>query len=394
MMDHNTKKCFALVMRGDKLNQCSFRKKNGDYCLKHHGNKVGKRTRIDDYKRILGVLSVKPKTVTLQDYLDDKKLKDHRIIDIYHTLKLNDPNLDCNMWAPSKLRKRLVVFYDNFIKTRKHIPAIVKIQRSFRQRRNLKLLIKHGPCFIQRHLCNNDEDFYTLDTIENIPPNFFFSFRDLNGFYYGFDIRSLNQLLNQNIPNNTNTISNSPKQIHNPYSTNAIRENVVIRIKKLIKNLEASGVDLKINSEQELTHQQKLRQSVIKVFSLIDQLGYQTDVDWLLSMCLQDLKSLYRLIEDIWNYRSELTTEYKREIIPTEGDNSLFHSPIQYVMDLYDHKEVLDINLEVFERLVSESDSVACRSLGALYVLTSLVGVSNSAAAAYPDLVQPTEHED
>lgn len=391
-------KCFALVMRSGNLNQCSFRKKDGDYCLKHHGDKIGKRTRIDDYKRILEVLCVRPKTVTLQDYLDDKKLKKHRIIDVYHTLKVNDPNLNCNMWVPSKLRKRLIIFYDNFIKTRKHISAIIKIQRSFRQRRNLKLLIKHGPCFFEREMCNNDEDFYTLDTIKNIPKDYFFSFRDLNGFYYGFDIRSLNQLLNQNKSHNNtshnNTDINLQKQIQNPYSTNKIKKDILLRIIKLIKTLETSGNNLKINSEQELTYQQELRQSIIKVFSLIDQLGYQTDIDWILNMSAQDLKSLYRLTEDIWNYRSELTSEYKKEIVPSEAINPLFHNSIQYVMDLYDYKKILDINLEVFERLVSESESIACRSLGALYVLTSLASISNSAADTYPDLVQLNDHED
>lgn len=387
MMDHNTAKCFALVKRDGSLNQCSFKKKKGDFCGKHY-QKL-RRTRVDDYKKILEVLNVKAKLVTLQDYLDDRKLKSSKLIDIYYTLKLKNPDLECNMWAPSKLRNRLITFYDNFVKTRKHIPSIVKLQRSFRRQRNLRLLIKHGPCYFQRQLCNNQEDFYTLDEIEEIPNKFFFSFRDQNGFYYGFDIRSLNQLITQKTPNNT-----SNKQIANPYTTNSLRKETIARIKNLVKNLESSGVNLQIHSEKELTKEQNTRQSVVKVFSLIDQLGYQTDVEWLLSMSLHDLKALYRLIEDIWNYRSELTNENKKEINPNESEHPLFHNPVQYVMNSYDYDEVLKINLEVFERLVTESDSIVCQSLGALYILTSLVGISTTAALAYPDLVQPNDHED
>jgi hypothetical protein len=386
LMNHDNKKCFALIMKNGGHQQCSFKKKIGDFCEKHHNKKkVNKVIRIDDYSRILGLKKIKAEIISFQDYLDDKKLSKYNVLDFYKTLKCNDSNLNCNMWTSSKLRDHLINFYDNFIKTRKYIDVIVKIQQSFRQRCNLKLLIKHGPCYFERHMCNNDEDFYTLDPIETIPSKFFFSFKDQNKFYYGYDIRSLLRLIEQ-YNNNVNNPTN--RKITNPYTTNIFHAKDITRMNLLIKELKTKGHILTINSEKELTKEQKTRQSIIKVFSLIDQLGYQTDIDWLLVMNLNDLKSLYRLLEDIWNYRSELTYESKKEIIPTEDINPLFYKSIQYILNCNNIEEILKIVLNIFERLVSESSSLSNRSLGALYVLTSLVGISPSASVVYPDLVQ------
>jgi hypothetical protein len=391
-MDHDNKKCFALIIKKGGHQQCSFKKKIGDFCEKHHNKKkVNKVIRINDYSRILSLAKVNSKIITFQEYLDDKKLSKYKPIDIYKTLKLNDPSLSCNMWLPSKLRSHLMSFYDNFIKTRKYINVIIKIQQSFRQRCNLKLLIKHGPCYFERHLCNNAEDFYTLDRVEEIPSKFFFSFKDLNGFYYGYDIRSLSRLIEQ-YNNNVNNPTN--RKISNPYTTNIFHSRDITRMNLLLKELKTKGNTLTIYYEPELTENQKTRQSIIKVFSLIDQLGYQTDVDWLLTMNLRDLKSIYRLLEDIWNYRSELTHESKKEIIPSEDINPLFCKSIQYVINCTNIAEVLKIILDIFERLVTESPSLSSRSLGSLYVLTSLVGISSSAASAYPDLVQSNDNED
>uniref|UniRef100_A0A6C0E7I0 Uncharacterized protein n=1 Tax=viral metagenome TaxID=1070528 RepID=A0A6C0E7I0_9ZZZZ len=389
-MDHDNKKCCALIIKNGGHQQCSFKKRIGDFCEKHHNKKkVNKVIRIDDYNRILSLPKVNAKIITFQDYLDDKKLIKYKTIDIYKTLKLNDSSLNCNMWIPLKLRNHLINFYDNFIKTRKYIDVIVKIQQSFRQRCNLKLLIKHGPCYFDRNMCNNAEDFYTLDQINEIPQRFFFSFKDQNKFYYGYDIRSLAILIEQ-YNNNINNPTN--RKISNPYTTNIFHVKDINRMNVLIKELKIKGYILTINPEKELTEGQKIKQSIIKVFSLIDQLGYQTDVEWLLAMNLRDLKGLYRLLEDIWNYRSELTSESKKEIIPTEDINPLFGKSIQYIINCNSITEVLKNILDVFERLVTESTSLSSRSLGALYVLTSLVGISQPAALSYPDLVQTDDN--
>jgi hypothetical protein len=51
----------------------------------------------------------------------------------------------------------------------------------------------------------------------------------------------------------------------------------------------------------------------MKVFNLIDNFGYQTNIDWITSMKLNELKKLYAIMEDIWNYRCNLSMESKLE---------------------------------------------------------------------------------
>ena len=69
----------------------------------------------------------------------------------------------------------------------------LKIQKKWRGylRRSMNAL-KGEACFNRK--CTNSTDFLTLDNIENIPYKQFFSFRDEDGFIYGFDIKSIYNL--------------------------------------------------------------------------------------------------------------------------------------------------------------------------------------------------------
>ncbi len=71
---------------------------------------------------------------------------------------------------------------------------IIKIQKVFRS-----LLVKrykslHGPASMNRKLCTNDNDFITLEPIEEINFHQFISYKDTDGFIYGFNITSLHNL--------------------------------------------------------------------------------------------------------------------------------------------------------------------------------------------------------
>ena len=78
----------------------------------------------------------------------------------------------------------------------KSIYFVIKIQKIFRQYL-LKIYNKcHGPGAIKRHLCINELDFITLDTLKEIPYNNFYSFKDKDDYIYGFDVISLYNLFN------------------------------------------------------------------------------------------------------------------------------------------------------------------------------------------------------
>jgi hypothetical protein len=379
-IEYNPHKCKAIIFNNKKkeLKQCTS---NCElyFCGKH---KNDSRINILNYKEIINKFPeiIKP-DITLNI--------NSSIFSIYYTL-LQKYNLDYNLQEPIILKHKFLEFISS-----KFVNIYKKIQLKYRLKRNIKRMILQGPCIIDnnKYLLNNEQDFYTLENIKDIPEQYFFSFLDTNGFYYGFDIRSLKQLIDKNNTNNKNN-KKELKDIINPYSTLNINKNVVSRILKFINYLENLGHKLVILNDVQLTPEQKKREDVMKIFSIIDQFGYQTDIEWILSMNINELKKLYRIMEDIWNYRSDLSYTARLEIIPTENVIPLFYLSVEYVYRMNNYNQILDIILNVFERLLTESNNLATRTLGALYILTGLATISYDVANAYPDFVQNDPYYD
>ena len=391
MIEFNPSKCYAVLLKNDKntniktIEQCSsLVKENNVYCGHHKLDKTKKRISIDNYQEILNKYNdiIKPQNISIDEYISNKNLDNVSIINIYYTLK-NYYKIDVNFYKPEYIKNLLINYYNNFIEAEKYTDIYRKIQLKYRNKHTFKNILLYGPGYINRSIINNDTDFFTLENILEIPNKFFFSFLDKNGFYYGFDIRSLKELLKTNHNNNNNNIV----EYINPYSTLPLINNVVRRILKLINKLESEGYSLSIKNDIELTPIQKNRDAVMRIFNMIDQFGYQTNIDWIMKMKLSDLKKLYAIMEDIWNYRCNLSIESKIEIIPNERIYPLFYFSVDYVDTIKNYNNVLDINLKVFERLLTESNEIACRSLGAIYILCGLTFVSIDAANAYPDLI-------
>ena len=407
MIEYNPSKCYAVLLKIDKktniqtLEQCSSLIKKNDidndlyYCGHHKLNKTNKRLSIDNYKEILNKYEniINPQNISIDEYISNQNLDNVSIINIYYTLK-NYYKLNLNFYKPEHIKKVLTSYYNNFIESTKYTDIYKKIQLKYRSKYNLKKILLQGPGYINHSIINNDTDFFTLENIIEIPNKFFFSFLDKNGFYYGFDIRSLKQLLNYNNKNNDNKNNDNKifniginSEYINPYSTLPLINNVVKRIINLINKLESDGYSLSIINDIELTPKQKMRNSIMKVFNMIDNFGYQTNIDWMTSMKLNDLKKLYAIMEDIWNYRCNLSMESKLEIIPNERIYPLFYFSVDYVYTIKNYNNVLDIVLKVFERLLTESNQIACRSLGAIYIISGITFVSIEAASTYPDLI-------
>lgn len=391
MLEHNINNCYALIVSGNKNNkifkQCSSLKKNNDdYCGRHKVNKNNTLIRIDNYNEIINKYKNthnlnKLDIIKFEDYLKNPSLDNLDLLSIFYTLNLNYPKENFNFLKSYELKRKLINFFERITYAQKYEHIYSKIQLKFKNNLNLKKRLKilnlQGPCYFNRDIINNQEDFYTLDYIDEIPDKFLFSFLDTNGFYYAYDIRSLKKLLLTN-----------QKVITNPYSTNLLIKNVITRINRMINLLELKGENLEMNNDIKLSDEQKKKARILKIFGMIDMFGYQTNINWLYEMNIKDLKKLYRIMEDIWNYRSELSEYAKLEIIPTENSVALFYIPIEYVFKLNDSNAILDIVLTVFERLVSESENEATCSLGALYALTGIASICKDAGRVYPHLVQ------
>ena len=72
---------------------------------------------------------------------------------------------------------------------------IIKIQKIFRKMIVKKYKSLHGPASMSRKICNNSDDFVTMEPIKEISFHQFISYKDEDGFIYGFDIISLYNLI-------------------------------------------------------------------------------------------------------------------------------------------------------------------------------------------------------
>jgi hypothetical protein len=275
-----------------------------------------------------------------------------------------------------ELKERLLV----------HLTKISKakiIQRKWRLYIIKKYNSAKGPARIKRGICLNDTDFFTTETMINIPMNQFISFKDIDERIYGFDILSLYNLYKK-------TIIDS--EFKNPYNRNEIPSNVIenmfviIRLSKLLHE----NIEIVINPPPKVTQIKKIEFKAIELFQYIDNLGNYTDPRWFLSLGRNQTDLFIKELFDIWNYRSQITHEIKREICDPDGN------PFQYVLVNYlfqkSNEELKEIALQIIENMIKRGRTASYKALGANYVLCALTLVSQQAAASLPWLYQSVVH--
>ena len=126
------------------------------------------------------------------------------------------------------------------------IKCVKNIQRVFRGwlvRYSFKL---RGEAFFDKKLCTNDTDFATLEPLDEIPFELFFSYKDDKNYIYGFNISSLVQVLK------------TKRKILNPYNRELINNEIlrnIVSLNNIIKmifpgSLEEDATILKLIVER------------------------------------------------------------------------------------------------------------------------------------------------
>jgi hypothetical protein len=258
---------------------------------------------------------------------------------------------------------------------------IIKIQKVFRGLIARKYKNLHGPASLNRKVCTNQGDFITMEPVEEINFHQFLSYKDNDGFIYGFDIISLHNLFLK---------SKDIESVQNPYNRSLIPESVIKTIKSVIRLSRILKIHINLHYDDDsegLSLEKTVELRTISLFQNIDSLGNYSNANWFLSLNrIQLIKFVKELIE-IWNYRSQITNEVKRSICPPTGD------PFRHLNMTYVHTEsnihnVKKVILEVMEKLVNIGIDKDSKSLGAYYVLGSLTLVNSDAAIALPWLFQ------
>uniref|UniRef100_A0A6C0DRF3 SAP domain-containing protein n=1 Tax=viral metagenome TaxID=1070528 RepID=A0A6C0DRF3_9ZZZZ len=297
--------------------------------------------------------------------------------------------------------------------------VVTKIQRIFRG-----WLVKHsfrlrGPALKTRSICINDKDFATLEPLDEIPFNDFFSYKDSKEFVYGFNIQSLIQSLK------------TKGGFYNPYTRESFDYDTLVAISTLnnINNILFPNDDIKpiktmigpiSNSPSSLTNRfinlpqsmqnvlatsyfrprctfptsnRVLKENYDKIMAIrckpvsirmqelfmeIDQLGNYTQSNWFSNLDRSQYIRFYRYLLDIWLYRGHLSPLVKNNICPLfDPFINIFVTPIHHT-DIT-HEQIQILCLTIFENLVYTGIDVEHRQIGALHGLTALTIVSPSA---------------
>ena len=253
------------------------------------------------------------KLITLDNYINNKnnvKKQFYYLADIKKTIKYNK----LQSLIPTKPKKNdyeviLFNFFENLNKYTPHLEKIVLIQNTFKNFLKTKQIKTQGIGLYNKEKCSNQEDFYTLDNINDIDNKYFFSY-ETDGHIYFFDIRSFNQL-----------VKNDSK---NPYTREDLPQYAIDSFIDRKNELKENKIIINDFEQSKLSTEQQFNECVLKIFQKIDFLDVTaggTHTKWFTDLNLLQLKMLYKILEDIWNYRSELSNSKKKVIVP---DNSMF----------------------------------------------------------------------
>ena len=263
------------------------------------------------------------------------------------------------------LFNKLLEKYKTLDKYSNDTPSILKIQKIIKKKNNISSL--KGIGYINKDKCNNTEDFFSFEEINDIDDRYFFSYEDKNKFIWFFDIRSFNKLIEMEQPN--------------PYTRDPIPSNVVKRAKKLTEKLKLNNNDNQVDLQLiKQTKEQIVKQKTVDLFASIEQAGYECNIVWFLNLHRDLLKKLYRNLEDLWNYRLPLTQEMKSRIAPPTGNVfSMRVNDVFRISNKQDLQSIILNEVSKFQGAVQEGD----KKLGYMYFLIGLGMVSEECYYAH-----------
>ena len=312
---------------------------------------------------------------------------------------------------------------DLFFKTN----SCIKIQSLIRMHLSKIFTNYRGPALKNRELCNNNTDFVTLEPLNEIPFEQFFSYKDDSDFIYGFNLISLMQnmkksknfqnpynrlLFNKKIKSNLIKLNNCSYILSNDYRKNGAffvynqklkRTNVIRRPQiPIIQNI--SNVDNynpffdrrfvnmteEMESQLELMHEIRnldVSQRIDRLFVEFDNLGNYTNDIWFRSLSHLQLVRLYRALNDIWLIRGQISYQLKRQICP-------FYDPFDGIFPRRTYQENITFEqiqkgcLIVMENMTYSGINIDSRKIGVLHILTALTMVSINARQTMPWLYE------
>jgi hypothetical protein len=340
--------------------------------------------------------------LTFSDYIKDKNvLKKYKLPELKQISKFYKLFI-------TGTKKVLLERIENLFSKFGHCIKIQKMVRGYLTRQSFHL---RGKAFSERSICVNENDFYTLEPLGEIPNQYFFTFQS-GKFIYGCNIISLIHLIKSKtlVKNPYNRENLSFETIQNivrlyrliniifglPSDAPVIKDDLIIQNKKsqesnpFIVNREQinrSIVSVRMIEDRiqkmRTIRMKPLSERIREIFIEMDQLGNYTHSQWFSSLDRYQYIRLFRTMYEIWMFRGGLTRETKYLI-------SIITDPFLEInrerIHLHDSTvEVLqDVCLKIMENMVYGGADDEYRKIGALHVLTALTNASLGARSALP----------
>lgn len=259
---------------------------------------------------------------------------------------------------------------------------IVKIinlyKTNFREKIRKRKTKLYGPGFVNKSLCKNQEDCFSMETIDEIDDCYFFSIKDNHNSIFFFDIRTFNKLIKT--------------KSKNPYTREEFNKESLDLFNYRKNIMEKNNISIIYKEEKDyldnLSPQEKIKNRIFDIFQTIDELNAMaggTRIEWFQNLSIQQLKLYYKVLEDIWNYRANLSTQQKEAIVP---NNNMFPYSVNYMFCQNNVIKIQNIILTEMEKLINSSPDMNNRSTGAYYILIAFTEVSMECAQDMPWLIQ------
>lgn len=270
------------------------------------------------------------------------------------------------------------------------------IQKNVRRYFVSQFIKSRGEAVLKRKMCVNECDFYSLDSLNDIPIEYFCGIREVSGdhvHHYGFDLRSLSDY-----------IKIQKRSLKNPYTSTEFSQDITQIIKKCIRTATIIGHSLNIQlstktlntveqNTQEImaTSSNEFLSGIQEVLHEIDGLGHlgtYTDIRWYEELQRTQIRNFIIQTFDIFAFRLGLTREKQREIT---GSLNLYYCLNGGTINNIHSKstnELKSIMLYMIRCFVMNGQTEDSRKTGAIIVMMGTTLISNSARDVFPALYQ------
>lgn len=384
----NEKNCFSLKKKGSK-EQCTHKRKDGSYlCGIHKRSKIiNYFVNMDNYLSLNNEKEEIKLNKTLTYYIKEELLEIYKRNFFINPFIFNERNceelmndININDLKVTKLRNTLKHYsLLKIIKKNQSKKLIFNSLLNYLEweeyyLKNLEKIIKIQSYvkyyFIKKRLNSvNNVECIQFNNIFEVPLLYYYKLKE-NNKCYSFDIRTLNNLFQDN-------------NFTNPYTLNKLDDGEIKKINKRIEYLQEKG-KLDDYEKKKVDNDIEVEFTAIEIFREIDLLGNYTNYKWFMDLNIYKLKDLYYRSEDMMNYRINITSIDERKKYFENG--KIFPLKMGSINNINNVNNLRMIILNEYQKIIEYNNDIENKKTAIMWLLIALTEVSYDAKIALPYL--------